>query len=316
MVNRLIQQRLGQAHAKRTTSAYRSAVRSYERACRLLRFDAWPANESKLISYASFAHDAWHLKPSSIDTYISAIAHACRMQGWEHPRDGDGLLKLVLTGCRRMDRDQGVGPRTRQGIDGAMLKRLVGSMNLRHYRAARFAAYASCSYFGGFRANELVSTQSGERLHWSDVSFVMLRGDVDYMAIRMWVSKTRQFGPTMTVPVCRTQGTSCPIKLMQHYMSFHDQRPGEQAVFSDRAGKAYTYQEALVDTRHFGKALAVPPEQLGTHSFRIGMASEAGRLNMPDHIIKALGRWESDCYLRYILLDPRALARNAALLAG
>jgi hypothetical protein len=279
--------------------------------------EAWPADESTLISYATFAHEAWHLRPSTIDTYISAIAHAHRLQGWEHPRAGDGLLKLVLTGCRRLDRDGGVGPRLRRGINGGMLKEIVQALDLSVYRDARFAAYAVCSYFGGFRANELVSTQAGERLHWEDLTFQMQHGDISYMVVRQWVSKTRQFGPTMDVPVCRTRGITCPVALMQRYMAFHDRRPAEAAVFTDRAGgRAYTYREALLDTRHYGSVLAVPPEELGTHSFRIGMATEAGRLGFPDHAIKALGRWDSDCYLVYIHIDPLAIVKSAALLAG
>jgi len=317
VVNRAIRERLSKAHAPRTNSTYRSAVASYEMACRLLRVPAWPASEGSLITYASFAHEAWHLRPGTIDTYISAIAHAQRMQGWEHPRAGDGLLKLVLDGCRRMDRDRGVGPRPRVGIDGRMLRQLLQGLDGRDYRSARFAAYASCSYFGGFRANELISTQAGERFHWSDLTFKSHLGEVEYMSVRQWVSKTRQFGPTMDIPVCRTKGPTCPVDLMRRYMAFHPTQPGERAVFTDAAGsQPYTYAQALLDTRHFGQALAVPPEELGTHSFRIGMASEAGRLNFPPHTIKALGRWDSDCYMVYIHLDPLTLARAAARLAG
>ena len=215
-------------------------------------------DESTLITYATFAHEAWHLRPSTIDSYISAIAHAHRMQGWEHFRAGDGLLKLVLNGCRRLDRDNGVGPRLRVGISGTMLGQMISRLDLLDYRAARFAAYAVFSYFGGFRANELISTASGERLHWDDLTFQPVNGVTAYMLVRQWISKTRQFGPTVNIPVCRTNGVTCPVALMRHYMGFHAQRPGGRPIFTDLAGKApYSMAQALADTRHYGQVLAV-----------------------------------------------------------
>ena len=37
-----------------------------------------------------------------------------------------------------------------------------------------------------------------------------------------------------------------------------------------------------------------------THSFRIGAVSTAAMLNIPDYLIKAMGRWTSDAFHLYI----------------
>ena len=39
-----------------------------------------------------------------------------------------------------------------------------------------------------------------------------------------------------------------------------------------------------------------------THSFRVGAASTAAALGVPDHMIRAMGRWNSDAYLTYVKL--------------
>ena len=48
------------------------------------------------------------------------------------------------------------------------------------------------------------------------------------------------------------------------------------------------------------------------HSIRIGSAASAAYANIPDHLIKTLGRWSSKCYARYILADED-LVRNAQI---
>ncbi len=319
MVNRAIRERLNQSLAPRTNKAYQSAFNSYETACAALNLQPWPAEEGKLIAYAAFAHDCWGLRPNTIDSYISALAHKHRLAGWEHPRAGDGLLKLVLDGSRRINRDHGVAPRPRQGISGTLLKQIIGRLDLTDFRAARFAAYASMSYFGAFRANELISTLSGERCHVEDLALVTDGTGLPlYLTVRQFVSKTRQFGPTISVPLPFTGGVTCPVTLFYGYGAMLPaSRLASAPVLTDMDGLTpYTYAQALEDTRFYCAGLGIPVEELGTHSFRIGLATEAGRLNLPDRVIKTLGRWESDAFLVYVRTDPRELAHHAALLAG
>ena len=45
------------------------------------------------------------------------------------------------------------------------------------------------------------------------------------------------------------------------------------------------------------------------HSFRIGAATSAASSGVPDHVIQSLGRWTSDCYIRYIRTDSSVLLR-------
>ena len=44
------------------------------------------------------------------------------------------------------------------------------------------------------------------------------------------------------------------------------------------------------------------------HSFRIGAAVVATRAGIPDHLIQAMGRWNSDAYKLYIRTPVEALA--------
>ena len=257
----MIRRRIDKSRAERTTKTYRAAARSYEQACTRLKIIAWPATEVKLIAYVSYAHEVLDLRPSSINTYISAIAHHNRLHGWDNPRKG--LLGLILDGCRQIDRDNGIEPKIRQGISGTLLKEIISRLDLTEFRQARFAAYAVLSYFGGFRASELIESDGVTRFHWDDISFYPNQAAPQYLIIKQHISKTRRFGPTMEIPICRTDGPTCPVKLFQHYASFFKTRPnGERPVFVESATtpktRAYAFSSALSDTRHFSRGLGVP----------------------------------------------------------
>ena len=43
------------------------------------------------------------------------------------------------------------------------------------------------------------------------------------------------------------------------------------------------------------------------HSFRIGAATAAAVVGLPDWLIQAMGRWSSDCYKRYICITNASL---------
>ena len=55
--------------------------------------------------------------------------------------------------------------------------------------------------------------------------------------------------------------------------------------------------------------------QCNTHSFRIEAATSPKQVAISDSDLKALGRWRSDAYQKYVRLSPQGLAGFSKSLA-
>lgn len=321
MVSSAIDRKLNKSRAPGTFTAYATAWNSYEKICRSVGMAIYPVTEPKLIAYAALAHNSG-LLAETVRNYLCGIAFHHHLLGLEDPRNESSLLKLVISGCRREDKENGITKTLRLGISGSMLEAIISPLNLSNFRAARWAAYASMSYFAGLRANEVVQTRNtGVSCFWKNINLMMQNPSINYFIMTQYYSKPVQFGPAIDIPIPKIGTRACPFKLMLNYRSFFGNRPelgdlGKRPAFMNLDGSPYTYRQAREDTKHYVTQAGYDKRCAGTHCFRIGMASEAGKQSLPDWIIKLLGRWNSECYKVYIRTDPALLASMARKLKG
>lgn len=59
--------------------------------------------------------------------------------------------------------------------------------------------------------------------------------------------------------------------------------------------------------RYLLQRLGLNASHYAGHSFRKGAATTAAAAHIPDHLMKALGRWSSDGYQRYIHTPPQLI---------
>ena len=90
----------------------------------------------------------------------------------------------------------------------------------------------------------------------------------------------------------------CPVHLMLEYLSVRGCKPGPLFILADGS--------AVVRT-HFTNQLSIAFKYCGLdssrykgHSFRIGAASYAAEAGMSDAQIRALGRWKSNAFQKYV----------------
>ena len=64
------------------------------------------------------------------------------------------------------------------------------------------------------------------------------------------------------------------------------------------------------------QAAGLEMSRFSGHSLRIGAATSAAAAGVPDHLIKMLGRWQSEAYQLYIRTPRESLLGVAQLIGG
>ena len=294
--------------AKSTRKTYSASQR------RFLEFCYWaghihengsplPANEQTLMMFA--AHLSQTIKASSIKVYLSGVRSLHIEQGFKNPLDNCFRLERVLRGIKRR---QGAGTRQRLPITIAILRKLYSILNLNDYTDALFWAACLTGFFGFLRCGEFTTKSSHFDINTS-LSLADLQVDKhlnpSVMLLNIKASKTDQFRCGHTLRIGASGSNICAVRALMNYLHHRGGNPGPLFMLQNgqplsRSKFCSWLTEAMTRIGETG--------QYSGHSFRIGAATTAAAVGIPDHLIKTLGRWISDAYQIYIRTPPEVLA--------
>ena len=116
----------------------------------------------------------------------------------------------------------------------------------------------------------------------------------------------------------RTNNTICPVMNLLAYLNTRTlgARDTLAPLFVTPQGQALSRQYFLQHLRVLLQIAGYNPDLYNGHSFRIGAATTAAQAGVPDHLIKTLGRWKSDCYVRYIRTSLTNIHKAQQQMAG
>ncbi|XP_006822639.1 uncharacterized protein LOC102801650 [Saccoglossus kowalevskii] len=164
------------------------------------------------------------------------------------------------------------------------------------------------AFFGFLRVSEFASPTKTT----FDLECTLLRSDVNLgsaITVTIKAAKNDPFrrGHTLTIASSGSSVCACTT-FTQHALAFQ---------FTN--GSYLTRQTVTDSIRTLLMQAGIPSaEKYSSHSFRAGAATTAAEANLPDWLIKTLGRWRSDSYQLYIKTPattlhavPRILANQA-----
>ncbi|KAM4029675.1 uncharacterized protein ACNLHF_024605 [Anomaloglossus baeobatrachus] len=223
---------------------------------------------------------------------LSGVSFHFRLRGWPDVTKVF-FVRQVLKGWKRSK----ISVESRRPISISLLQRLIAvipRLCSSPFESALFSAAFALAFFGALRIGELVPLSKNRPggLRFDDVSYCD-----GGLRIRIRKSKTDPAGIGSWVPLYAIQGAVCPRMLVATYLSL---RRDGFCFFSHEDGSPLTRFQFLSIFRKCLCNLGLHPAEFGTHSFRIGAATEAARAGLSNQEIQRIGRWRSSCFARYI----------------
>ena len=303
--------------APSTQRTYQAGVRRYERFCSLYDVAPWPTSELTLRYFCT--HTSRSLSHATILVYLAAIRHHHLQLGLGDPLTRQPLLAYL---CKGIKRYQGTQGRVRLPLTGALLKEIKSHLwqatDLRELDKLALWAALTLAFHAFLRASEFTSpttTAYSPNQH-------LLKRDIhlthNCLVITVKASKSDPFRASCTLPVAATGTSTCPVRAMRGFLN-GSRHMLWKPLFTLSSGEFLTRARLTHLLRKLLQATGMSAEQsrrYGSHSLRIGAATDAAAAGLPDWLIQAAERWKSTVYHRYIRSPRKALLRVAPALAA
>jgi hypothetical protein len=132
----------------------------------------------------------------------------------------------------------------------------------------------------------------------------------DHLILHLRVSKTDPFGKVTEVLLWRNDIPGLdPYVAGCQLLDSATNRVPSAPLLQNHLGSSYRRQDMVQFLALLGRS------DLSGHSLRIGGATFLSECGFSDCTIRLLGRWESDCFKRYIRTGRRAKSQKAAQVA-
>ena len=259
-----------------------------------LRF---PANEFVLSAFA--ASNAGLLSGNTVCKYISALKawHILHDVEWK----GGSRLNFILNGVKNLTPLSSRRP-PRPPVNVNMLSSLIAALDLHDPFDAAVAATASVAFWGQCRLGELLAPSRTDLSTSSKPSRRNLSVKSPYrhnFAYTLFLpqTKTKRHGDSITL-VSQT-GLSDPLRLLRNHLRINNLAPSSP-LFAHRTSHgshSLTKRQFIIRCNDIWSKLGFP--RTTGHSFRIGGTTELLLSGVPPDVVKTLGRWSSDSFLRY-----------------
>ena len=172
-------------------------------------------------------------------------------------------------------------------------------LNHNNYRDSLFWAVCCTGIFGFLRSGEFAMGSSYDpKIHLSLADISVDRTiNPQVLLLHIKASKTDQFRKGHTLRIESTNSSVCAVRAMTNYLHLRGNKAGP--LFVHETGHPLTRKDLVACIKDATARIGLEGNYSG-HSFRVGAATTAATVGIPDHLIQTMGRWLSDAYQLYI----------------
>lgn len=239
--------------------------------------------------------------PSTVSSYVSALGYSHKFLGHPDPTKAFFIIQ-ILKGYGK------IGSRldSRLPITLPVLNRIIESstqLAITQYQSCQFRAMCSTAFFAFLRIGEITYNSLKDASVPLQVHQLVKLVDSSkrVVALKLTFGNFKHsYNQRPFSIILHRHNLCCPVQLLLDYLSLRGNRPGPLFL---------NFDNSPVSRTNFAELLSLSLNACGLdstcykgHSFRIGAASFAAERGMSDAQIRALGRWRSNAFLKYITI--------------
>ncbi|KAK6166966.1 hypothetical protein SNE40_022153 [Patella caerulea] len=166
------------------------------------------------------------------------------------------------------------------------------------------------AFFGFMRCGEFTVKSGSATYNILRMTDIDISKDKSFYIVKLRASKTDPFRQGVSIHIFRNSNI-CPVETMCKYYKYRINQGALESsplfvneFMSTEPLKRDTF---IAYVRHLLEVIGYNSVKYCGHSFRIGAATSAAAAGIEDHLIQTLGRWSSNCYVRYIKTSKESL---------
>lgn len=247
-----------------------------------------PASVLQVLRFVTLLHLRGLAVPS-IRSKLSAIAYWHQLNGWANPTAHFSVRKCLLG----ISNVASPSLRVRGPVTPTLLVSIMHGLDAvlsSPYDRLLFRAVFLMAFFAFLRLGEY--THSRHNLRKDDVRLMRSAIKLRFSSFKFSRGQVAE----ILLPSFHTQ--LCPVEAFRSYMCL---RPSAAVYcFVDDLGLPLKASRVRAVLRGISEVLGLAHGFIAPHSFRIGAATAAAAVGIPDNQIMRMGRWSSPAFQKYI----------------
>ena len=248
------------------------------------------------------------LNPKQLD-YLSGIRYHYIKDGQGDPLKNCERLTYILRGFKKSQNNH---YSQRLPITFEVLQKLCTVLKkgaVTNFVDHMLLAACTLAFYGFLRCGEFTRKTQKQSI-FVQIRDIHFQNDKSKYSLNLRSSKCDPFKKGICIDIYENESIF-PVKLMYDYIQLRvAQGANSQSPLfleSEFDKKALSRKTFINWLKEVLLRIGYNDTRFNGHSFRIGAATSAASSGVGDHLIKKLGRWSSDCYVRYIRTDPQVI---------